>query len=200
MFYSYSLCGQTWLKTCKTWAPSIFCCLCHTIHHSISMCDALDCSSIILMCCSFLSYLIVRFLSTGILPYVFLTSLRSSWQNVFIFLRFLLLCFILPSCHYWMLRLSISPFPGSLCQTLPSSSESTWHQACKAHVSFVPHCLLSWIFMVIPYFSYYYYEILRFLKGAIIYYPIICFSVLSNKISELFIQGLKTNTCFLTFL
>lgn len=112
-------------------------------------------------CSSFPFNLIVRFLNTGIIPHVFVTSFHRSWQNIFILLRFLLLylfyisilfvCTVIKHCSVYP-----PPSPGSHCQTLPSS-ESPQNQVWIAHVSFIPHCLLSWIFMVMPYFSYYSY-------------------------------------------
>lgn len=68
-----------------------------------------------------------------------------------------------------------------------------------ARESLAPHYPVSWIFTVMPDFSYCSYSLLRFLRGAIIYSPILYFSV-PHKISALLIQGLKPNICFLRLL
>ena len=170
-------------------------------------CATLDCSSLFWMWDSFLLNLIVRSLSTEMIPYVLLfffffpTSLHISQQKVFIILWHLL-SFVLyshPVCLHIYRTFSLPSIFSRKALTALPSSEHTWFLVWRAHVSPAPHDCVSWIFTVMPYFSYYSYPILRFLRGAIIYYPILCFSV-PNKISALIIQGLKPNICFLRLL
>lgn len=185
------------------WAPPVFYCLCHTIHHSIAIWDALGCSSIILNMRSFSTQFNCKVLEhRDYTSSVFHVS-PQYWQNVSIILQFrLLYLFYIPILFVYLFTEHCSvcpaPSPGSLCQALPSS-ECTWCLVWIAHVSLIPHYLVSWIVTVMPYFSYYSYSILMFLRGVIIYYPVLCFSV-SNKISGLLIQGLKTNIFFLRLL
>lgn len=108
------------------------------------------------MCSSFLPNLVVRCLSTGVRPYMFFTSLHSSWWNVFILPRFLLLyliCSSIPLVCAFTEHSSV--YPPSSRKSLPNtalSSECTWHLVWGAHVSLFPQCLVSWIFSVTPLF------------------------------------------------
>lgn len=144
--------------------------------------------------------LIVRLVSIEIIFYVSLTSFHSSRQYFSILLKFLL-CFILLSClsmHYWVLFILSTTFSR---KPLPHASFFFWlhrtavlNRSCATYF-ILPHvkniyCLIS---LTTP-------TKLRFLRGAIIYYLFLCFSIPKNKISDLLIQRLKTNMCFLRIL
>lgn len=136
------------------------------------------------------------------IPYVFfsfLTSLHISQQK-FSFLSDT--CQVLPYspilsvCTFTEHHCLPSTFSRKLLTALPS--ELTWYLVWQL-VSHWLHTTLCHGYPVMPDFSYCSYSLLRFLRGAIIYSPTLCFSV-PHKISALLRQGLKPNICFLRLL
>ena len=158
----FLICGRTWLETCRALSLSTISILLPVLQKSpfnyYAGCATLDRSSLFWMGDSFLLNLIVRSLSTEMIPYVFIfffffspKKIQISQQKVFIILWHLL-SFVLyshPVClHiYWTFSLP-SIFSRKALTALPSS-EHTWFLVWRAHVSLAPHYSVSWIFTIV---------------------------------------------------